>query len=49
MNGSTLQQHSKQFPAGLQTIRLYADVPAGTYILRMEVGKSVMTAKVVRQ
>ena len=49
LNGNILQQHSKQLAAGLQTIRLYADVPAGSYILRMEVGKSVMTAKVVRQ
>jgi hypothetical protein len=49
LNGVILQQHSKQLAAGLQTIRLYADVPAGTYILRMEVGKAVMTATVVKQ
>lgn len=49
MSGNILQQHNKQLPAGIQHIRLYADVPPGSYILKMQVGTRVLAATVVRQ
>ena len=49
MNGITLQQHNKQLAAGVQNIRIYADVPPGTYILKMQIEKKVLTATVIKQ
>lgn len=49
MNGITLQQHYRKLPGGVQNIRLYADVPAGTYILKVQVGTKVMTKTILKQ
>jgi hypothetical protein len=49
MSGTTLQQHQKQLGQGVQNIRLYADVPSGAYILKMQIGNKVLTATVIKQ
>jgi len=49
INGITLQQHNKQLPPGIQQIHLYADVPAGSYVLKLQIGKKLLTAIVIKQ
>lgn len=49
MNGIIVQQHNKHLPAGIQHIRLYADVPPGSYLLKMQIGKRILTSTVIRQ
>lgn len=49
MNGAVLQQHNRQLPAGVQQLQLYADVPSGSYLLKVQIGKKVLTAIVIKQ
>lgn len=49
MNGIIIQQHSKTFPAGTNYMDMYADVPAGSYILKVQYGSKVLTAKLIKR
>jgi hypothetical protein len=49
MNGIILQQHTRQLSAGLQRIQLYADVAPGSYLLKVQMGKKVVTATLIKQ
>jgi hypothetical protein len=47
INGAVLQQHTRELQKGVQTIRLYADVNPGSYIVRISVGKSKLLSGAV--
>jgi hypothetical protein len=49
MNGVTLQQHHRKLTAGVQNLRLYADVPPGTYVLKVQVGNKAMTTTLLKE
>jgi hypothetical protein len=49
MNGAILQQHNRQLQKGEQNISLYADVPPGIYIVKVQAGTQVNTTKIIKQ
>jgi len=50
MSGAILQQHTKKIPAGPQRFPLYAEVPAGSYIIKLQFANGkTLTATVVKQ
>ena len=49
MNGAILQQHSRKLQKGQQIIPLYADVPPGIYLIKVQAGTLVNTTKIIKQ
>lgn len=49
MNGNIWQQHNRKLSAGIQHLQMYADVAPGSYVLKVQMGKRVLSAKVIRQ
>lgn len=47
--GAVWQQHNKKLPAGTQAMRIYADVPAGSYVVKVQTGNKVLSATVIKQ
>lgn len=48
MQGNLILQHDKKLAAGEHALRMYAEVSAGTYILKLTIAGKVTTAKLVK-
>ncbi len=48
IQGSLITEYDRKLEAGQEAIRMYADVPAGTYILKLTLDGKVTTAKLVK-
>lgn len=48
INGVSVLQYKKSYTAGMQNVQLYADVPAGTYILKVTAANKSGTVKLVK-
>ncbi len=49
INGVSVLQYKKNYTAGMQSVQLYADVPAGTYVLKLTSAGKAGTVKLVKQ
>ena len=49
ITGAVLQEHRKKLQKGIQNIMMYADVVPGSYILRLQIGKKVLSTTVIKQ
>lgn len=49
ITGVVLQEHRRKLPKGIQHIMIYADVLPGSYILRLQIGKKVLSTTVIKQ
>jgi Secretion system C-terminal sorting domain len=48
LNGKLILECDKTLNTGQNIVRLYADVPSGTYILKSTIEKKVSTAKLIK-
>lgn len=48
LSGTVLQKHTRTLPQGTHRIPMYADVPAGTYIITATSGKTVGSSRLMK-
>ncbi len=47
INGTLIQEHTRTIYKGFQKIDLYADVPAGSYVIKVELENSQVLSKII--